>query len=340
MAETPNPLWITEADVARLMDMRDAIVALEAGFREEAAGHAANMAKTHLLWDGGSTMHAIGAVFHGPGISGTKSWTNAGARSTPLVTLWNSRDGSLLAIIEASLLGQLRTGASAGLATRWLAEPGADALALIGAGKQAMMQLAAVAAVRKLRRVRVWSRGPERSAAFAATAARELGLKVEPAATVAAAAKGAAIVTLVTRATEPLLSSAMVARGAHVNAVGAITPERREFEPALLARCATVMVDSLPQVRQLSSEFAAFYGNDEAAWGRVQTLADVARAGASRPAGADVTLAKPMGVGISDLSLAIEILQRATARSLGRPFPHPAKAQPRLRAPQTEGADS
>lgn len=326
-----NPLWLTEADVARAMDIGDAIAALEWGFREEAAGRAANMPKTHLLWDGASTMHAIGAVFPELGISGTKTWTNAAARSTPLVTMWDSRDGALKAIVEASLLGQLRTGASAGLATRWLSDPSADDFALVGAGKQALMQLAAVAAVRTLRRVRVWSRDPQRSAAFAAAAGRELDLAVEPVASVEATVKEAPIVTIVTRATEPVLFSAMVARGAHVNAMGAITPERQEFEPALLARCATVMVDSVAQVRQLSSEFNAFFGDDDASWRKVRTIAEVAQGGAARPHGADLTLAKPMGVGISDLSLAIEILRRAAAQSLGRPIPRPTKAQPRLR---------
>src|SRR5262249_31121878 len=139
MTAPTEPLWITEADVARLVDMGDAIAALEYGFREEAAGRAETMPKAHLLWDGSSTLHAIGAVFPQLGVSGTKTWTNAAAKSTPLVTMWDSRDGSLKAIVEASLLGQLRTGASAGLATSWLADPKADDFALVGAGKQAMM---------------------------------------------------------------------------------------------------------------------------------------------------------------------------------------------------------
>src|SRR5262249_42647067 len=138
------------------------------------------------------------------------------------------------------------------------------------------------------------------------------------------------IVTIVTRATRPIALSAMIARGAHVNAMGAITPERQEFEPALLGRCATIMVDSVAQVRQLSSEFIAFFGDDEARWRAVQTYAGAPRAGAGRPAAAAVTLAKPMGVGLSDLSLAIEIRRRAMAQGLGRSFPHPTKAPPRL----------
>ena len=326
----PEPLWITEADVACLVDMADAIAALEHGFRELAAGRAETMTKTHLLWDGSSTLNALGAVFPSLGVAGTKTWTNAAAKSAPLVTMWDSRDGSLLAIIEASLLGQLRTGASAGLATRWLADRRADDFALIGAGKQALMQLAAVAAVRDLRRVRVWSRDFARASAFAVEAGRELGLRVEPVASVEAAVKDAPIVTVVTRATRPVLFGAMLARGAHVNAMGAVSPERQEFEPALLARCATVMTDSVPQVRQLSSEFIEHFGDNQAAWRKVLTYAEVAKAGAVRPAGADLTLAKPMGVGLADLSMGIEIRRRAQEQGLGRRFPQPTKAKPRL----------
>ena len=82
---------------------------------------------------------------------------------------------------------------------------------------------------------------------------KTLGLNVEEASSVAQAVDGAAIVTLVTRATSPILDAGMLAPGTHVNAVGAISPERTEFEPSLLARCAAVVADSVPQVQDLST---------------------------------------------------------------------------------------
>lgn len=323
-------LWISEREVTELVDIADAIEALSAGLRLEAEGQAQNMVKTHATFGGHDTLHAIGATFEGAGFVGTKTWAHTAGGAAPLLILFDSHTGAVKAIIEAFALGQLRTGAISGLATEWLAAPEADDMALIGTGKQALSQLAAVAAVRRLRRVRIFGRNAERCRAFLARARAELGLAVEGAASVEEAVKSAAIVTLVTRATEPFLYSGMVAKGAHINAVGAIVPECLEFEPALLDRCAVIAVDNVAQVRKLSREFLERLGQDEQAWARVKPLSAVIAAGSKRPAGADLTLFKAMGMGISDLALGIEIHRRAAARGLGRPLPERVAAKPRL----------
>src|SRR5262249_22442696 len=146
---------------------------------------------------------------------------------------------------------------------KYLAAEGATDMALIGTGKQAMTQLAAVAAVRPLRRVRALSRDGAARAAFLARAQKAVGVNAEEGTSGEQAVAQDAIFTLVTRATKPILASNMLAGGTHVNAVGAISPERTEFEPALLSRCTAVVADSVPQVQNLSSEFMQYYGRDE-----------------------------------------------------------------------------
>jgi alanine dehydrogenase len=324
----PDPIWITEEEVCGLIDMGDAIAALERGLSLEAAGKAENMVKTHVLWDGGHTMHSIGAVF--PDIVGTKSWAHTEGGATPLLTLWDKHGGNLLAIIEAFALGQLRTGGISGVAAKALSKRDARTMALIGSGRQSMTQLASVAAVRELAEVRIFSPTPANRQSFIEKAKAALGLNLVAADSVASACKGADIVTLVTRAREPVLASSMLEAGAHINAVGAISPERMEFEPSIIDRCTLLAGDSPLQVRNLSREFMTRFGSDEAAWQRLQPLSSLI--GKPRPPGADLTLFKAMGMGISDLSLGIEVLTRARARGLGRTMPHPKKAQPNLRA--------
>jgi len=326
-----DTLWITEADVTSLIDMRGAIAALEHGLAQEAQGFAVNMVKTHATWGNGD-LHAIGATFAGDGLVGTKTWAHTEGGAAPVLILFDSHNGSLKAVIEAFALGQLRTAGISGLATRWLAAEDASDMALFGVGKQAMAQLAAVAAVRDLKRVRVFSRSRERAAKFAQSVEAELGVRAAPFDSVPAAVEGASIITLVTRATEPFLSSAMVARGAHINAIGAVVPERIEFEPKMLARCAQVVADNIAQVRNLSSEFTAYYGSDERAWAAVTPLSAVIADKMKRPAGADLTMFKAMGMGISDLSLGVEVLRMADEKGLGRRIPHPVRAKPKLRA--------
>jgi alanine dehydrogenase len=333
-----GPLWITEADVVVVMDMPRAIDALEAGLRAEARGAATNMTKTHVEWsvrDEHATLHAIGAVFTEAGIAGTKTWAHTPGGATPLLILYDAATGALRAIIEAFALGQLRTGAASGVATRWLAPEDATELALIGTGKQSLTQVAAVAAVRRLARVRVFGRDATRRASAAERIRQELGLDAIESSTVEEAVRDAAIITAVTRAREPFLRGGMISRGAHINAVGAIVPSGAEIAADVLARCGQIVVDSPPQARRLSRELIDFYGNDDRAWERVRPLSAVVASRSRRLSTDDLTLFKSLGMGISDLALGIDVLTACVERGLGRPVPAPQRAAPRLRSEVT-----
>jgi alanine dehydrogenase len=329
-----NTLWISEADVVAMMDLRQAIDALEQGLLAEARGEARNMVKTHAEWGDGATLHAIGAVFPPAGFAGTKTWAHTPGGATPLLILFDAATGALQAVIEAFALGQMRTGGASGVATRWLAAEDADELAIIGAGKQAITQVAAVLAVRPIRRVRVFGRNQERRNQFARRVEAELGVQAVSAASIAEAIRGAAVVTVVTRATEPIVTAEMCASGAHINAVGAIVPSRAEIAGDVLARSAKVVVDSVPQAQKLSRELIAFFGSDPAGWTGVQSLAQLVAARQPRAVSDDLTLFKSLGMGISDLSLGIELYRKAVASGLGRELPHPQKKSPRLRVTQ------
>ncbi|MBD7939951.1 ornithine cyclodeaminase family protein [Brevundimonas guildfordensis] len=323
-------LWISEAEVVDLMSLPEAIEALRQGLLEEAAGRAANMVKTHSAWADGSTLHAIGAVFEGWGVVGTKTWAHTAGGAMPLLILMDATTGQVLGVIEAFAMGQMRTGGISGLGTDLLARPDATRFAMIGAGKQAITQVAAVAAVRPLERIAVWSPTPAKREALAERVEAELGIKALAAATLDEALDGADIVTLATRARSPFLKSDALPAGVHINAVGAITPERAEFETALLDRATVISADSVPQARKLSREFMQAYGEDEARWARLQPLSRLVAEGRGRPAEADLTVFKAMGMGISDLSLAVAILKRAKAAGLGKPLPDVKRKSPRL----------
>lgn len=328
-----SPLWVTEAEVVRMMGMNEAIKALEKGLLAEAAGDAENMVKTHVAWGNGSTLHAIGATFPRAGFVGTKTWAHTEGGATPLLILFNSETGALKAIIEAFALGQMRTASASGVATKHLAAEDASVFAIIGTGKQAITQVAAVLAVRNVKRVRVFGRNEERREQFATRVRKEFELEVTAARSVAEAVEGAGIITLVTRATEPVLTAKMITKGAHINAVGAIVPSRAEVSSDTIARCTQVVVDSLPQAQKLSRELRDFFGPPEdESWKRVRSLSEMVAAEQSRSSEDDLTLFKSLGMGISDLALGIELYQKALASKLGREFAHPQRIAPRLRA--------
>jgi alanine dehydrogenase len=324
-----QPLWISESEVVSMMDIGGAIAALERGLVAEAEGNAQNMIKTHVEWDG-STLHAIGAVFPALGICGTKTWAHTKNGATPLLVLFDSDNGSLKAVIEAFALGQMRTAAASGSATRWLAAHDADQFAMIGTGKQAITQVAAVLAVRPIRHIRVFSRDEARRNQFVTRLRSEFPIEVIASTSIRDAVEGASIITVATRATDPIVTADMLLPGAHINSVGAIVPSRAEISQDVLARSTQIVTDSVPQAQKLSREMIEFFGTDSSRWNSVQPLATIVANRLLRSASDDLTLFKALGVGVSDLSLGVELYRKALDSSRGHPFPEPQRVAPRL----------
>lgn len=316
------PLWLTEADVTRSVTLGSAIAALERVLAAEAAGGASNMAKTHLMVGDNDVLQAFGGSVASEQLCGTKTWVNVAGKSQTVLVLFSLTDGSLRAAIEATALGQMRTAAMSGLGTDWLAPAGATEMAIVGTGKQALPQIASVLAVRPIRRVRIFSRKEEnRNRVVEAARAQFRDVEVMPAASMRAAVADSPIVTLCTNATQPFFTADMAGRGSHINAVGAIVPARSEFTDDVFDRCTAIAVDTLDGVKELSREFINRFGSGRDSWQRVRPLSDVIRSGQRRPANADLTLFKAMGMGIADLALAIEVLRAAEAHSLGHRLP-------------------
>jgi len=322
-------LWIDEEQVAANVSLAEAIEIVQQGFAAQARGEVSVLERSHVSWQGGS-LHALGAVSATSGFAGTRTWAATAGGTTPLLVLFDCETGALRCIVEACALGLLCTAAVSAIATRWLAAPDAADLALIGSGHQAFAQVAAIAHVRRLRRVRVFSPNPAHRKALVAQLRSELVRDAVEAASLAEALDGAPIVTLATRATAPFLEAGMLARGAHVNAIGAITPERAELSRDVLESAQRVIVDDLPAARRLSREFTDFYGTADESWQGVETLAQVVAGKRPREAGARLTLFKAMGSGLADLALGVEIYRRVLLAGGGREIAQPEPVRPRL----------
>ena len=132
---------------------------------------------------------------------------------------------------------------------------------------------------------------------------------------------GVPIITLCTNSTAPFFAAADAGQGTHINAVGAIVPARSEFTDDVFPRATAIAVDSVESVKELSREFIDYFGAGREPWDRVQPIAQVIRAGRRRPANADLTLFKAMGMGIADLAVAIEVLKRCESRGMGHRLP-------------------
>lgn len=302
----------TEREVEELLPMSEALAAVEASLTAQASGRALNHSRRRLGAPHGALLHAMEAVveIEGRWYLAYKMYSTSRQGANFVVGLYDGESGEPLAQFEANRLGQRRTGAASGLATRLLAPADAATAGLIGAGWQAESQLEALCAVRPLRRVRVFSRAPERRERFARQMSERLGLDVRPAASAAEAVAEAAIVVTATTAREPVLPEAALAPGVHINAIGSNSPQRRELEAATVQGSSRIVVDSLMQCLEEAGDLLQSMGRD-GDWNHVEELAAALVGQRARQSAAERTLFKSTGLAIWDAACAAWIWRRA-----------------------------
>jgi alanine dehydrogenase len=314
----PQPLYLSEADVARLVTVKDAIAVLEEAFGLWRDAGTTNLPRQRARLAGGS-FNLMGAACERKGIFGLKAYF-AGKGGARYHVLLYAADGSgLMAMIEADLLGALRTGAASGLATRLLANPQARTLGMIGSGKQARTQAAAVAAVRPIEHVRVYSPSREHRTAFAFAVADELGVEIEPVDSGEACVAGAEVVVTITKSAEPVCRAEWLEPGVHVNAAGANAADRREVDGATVLRAAVRATDDRAQAQIEAGEFRDLVSAGCLAWSDVVELGDLVTGKArGRGTPSEITLYKSLGVALEDIAFAELIYRRALAGKVGR----------------------
>jgi len=243
------------------------------------------------------------------------------ARIYASVLLLDAETGRTLAVFEGGWMTAMRTGAASGLATELLARRDADVLALFGAGTQAPMQLVAVHTVRPLREVRVVNRSDEHYEQLVQAAQAMLGDACPPilrAATAREALAGASLVACATAATAPLFAWQDIAPGAHINAIGAFTPDMCEVDAETLAH-ARIVVDqreaALEEAGDLLQALRAGRIVGPASWVELGDLAGGLQPG--RQTGGEVTFFKSVGNAVQDAAVALHVYTRARALGIG-----------------------
>lgn len=309
---------LREKDVRSLVHMPEALEAVEVAFMEQAHGTGVNEPRRRVRQPNG-VLHMMSGALLKRGYWGAKVYTATRQGTRFLINLYDVQTGALLALIEANYLGQLRTGAASGVATKYLARPDAGVLALFGSGFQAEAQLAAIAAVRPLRDVRIYSRKPERREAFAAAMGQRLGLSVCAVASPQEALVGADIITTATTAATPLFDGGELSSGIHINAAGSNAIGRVELDRTTIRRADLIFTDDLEGAHNESGDLVMAYERNALNWAQVRLLSDVVAGlhpGRQRPE--EVTLFESQGVALWDIALAATVYERAQAADLGQ----------------------
>src|SRR5215213_6776395 len=235
-------LFLTEGEVESLLDMRSTLDAVEDILRQHAEGRATNRARRRVaLRSSGLNVMFAGAPEIGA--LGLKAYSVAREGARFYTMLFDPETGELLSIMQSDKLGQMRTGAASGVATKHLAREDADSLGLYGAGWQAESQLEAIATAKKLSRVIVYSRTEESRKAFAEKMGERLGMEIE---TTHAPEEPAVqdIVVTSTSSKEPVLLGEWLKPGVHVNAAGSNFLFKAEIDREVVRRASFVCADS------------------------------------------------------------------------------------------------
>ena len=183
--------YITESDVRKIFTMDAAIEAVEDGFQAISSGQAINGVRSRLDTPNGSSS-VMGAVAPGMGVMGLKTYGVVKGYPTRMYVLISSTEtGEMLAVLEASTMGEIRTGAASGVATKYMARQDASTVAVLGSGAYAPDQLAAICSVRDIKTAKVFSRRPEPRQKFADDMSERLGIDVTPSETAEACIQGA-----------------------------------------------------------------------------------------------------------------------------------------------------
>ena len=305
------PLYLGEADVEALLGPADAVEAVEACFARMARGVVDARPRLRLALDPG-LLNVMAGADRELGVAGLKAYATVEGRRRPLVMLYDSGSGELVALVEAERLGRLRTGAASAVAARHLARTGARTLGVIGAGRQAETQIACIrAALPGIEEVVVYARTAERLAEFCRRAS------ASPAGYNREVAEQDVVVTITT-SRDPVLRGEWLKPGALVCAVGANRIEARELDNAALERAAFVCCDWKEQAQVEAGDLAEPVERGVLDWLEVHELAEVVSGNVvGRAAEGDVIIFKSVGIAATDLAVAKLAVDRALERGLG-----------------------
>ena len=310
-------ILLRESDVEQLLTMPAAIDLVERVHREYSSGKAMDVPRERTRVPKAG-LHILQGAVPSMGIFGYKAYTSSREGTRFLVYGFNAERGNLEVIVEADRLGMMRTGAAGGVAAKWLAREDAKVVGVFGSGWQAEGQIEALALVRKLERVKVWSRTAEKLAKFCERMRAKLQIEVVPAASPADAVTGSDIVVTITTSATPVFNGELVQPGMHINAAGSNSLLRQEIDESTVRKCDPIVVDSRPSALKEAGDLLPVLEKGRIHGGGLTELGEViagTRAGRTSPE--QVTLFESQGMAIQDLAIAAHLLGLARSQGIG-----------------------
>lgn len=315
-------LFLSEEDVRQLLTMDMALDGVESAHRDLALGQAIDTPRQRSRLPQ-TALHILQGGLPAQGVLGYKSYTSNRSGNRFLVHLHDAASGQLRAVVAADYLGMVRTGAASGVAARWLARPDSTVAGVFGAGWQAEGHVRAICATLPLKRVKVFSRNPDRLQAFCRRLSEQTGVAVVPAPSAEETVRASDVVGTVTTAAKPLFDAEWLEPGTHINAAGSNALIRQELSEAAVRRCSVLTVDAVPTALAEAGDLFPLLEKGRLHERQLIELGDVItgrRSGRESPD--EITLFESQGMAIQDLAVALRVVQAAEAQGFGTQLPY------------------
>ena len=323
-------LLLTESEVKRLLTMDEVLQAVELAFAEKGLKRVQMPAKLYIFYKRyNGDLRAMPSYLENLNISAVKVVNvhpdNRTKFNMPTVMatliLIDPQNGAPIAIMDGTWITDMRTGASGGVAAKYLARNDSKIIGLIGAGAQARTQLMALCSVyEKLEEVRIWSRTKETRKAFIDEMKRQCkGVdQMIPVEDAEEAVKGVDIVVTTTPARGPVVFDDWISPGMHITCIGADAPGKEELEPAILKR-AKIVVDDWDQASHSGEINVPLHEkiiSQNNVWGEIGEI--VAGIKKGRESSEEITVFTSTGLAIQDAVTANVAYKKALSQKIGQ----------------------
>jgi ornithine cyclodeaminase len=323
-------LVLTQKDIRQLYTMQDCLRDVEQVFRDNAAGLVHTPVRTAIDHPkyGATSLYMpsyleasdyvavkVISIFpenHAAGIKALQS----------VILLTEAKTGQHVAMMDASYLTVLRTGASSGVATKYLAREQAKSCAVLGCGAQAVGQIQAVMEVRALEEVVLYNRTiarAEEMEKILRTLYPDWTGEIRIVENADQAVKNADIVICSTKSESPLFDGASLKPGAHINAIGAFLPHMREVDLTTLQRCSKIVVDTIEGSHHEAGDLLIPVSRGE--WSFDQLHAELGEILLGHKKGREneeeITLYKSVGIAYLDTAVAKSVYELAKDKGMG-----------------------
>jgi len=319
-------LMVNHREVQQWLPMGECMEVMAETFKMLSRGNAVNPLR-HAMWlpDKSGLIGMMPAYLGDTEVMGLKAISVFPGNHTTdydshqgTVMLFETKNGHLLAMMDATKITAIRTAAVSGVATRILARDDASELAILGSGVQAKTHLEAMQVARQITGVRVWSQHFEHAQKFADQASVAATISVRAFDTVKAAVDGADIICTVTSATEPVLFGDWISPGTHINAVGSSVAFARELDTAAVVN-SKLFVDRKESTINEAGDF--LYPKKEGAIDDSHIRGEIGdilleKIG-GRASSEEITLFKSLGLAAEDVAAAHHIYQKLLKQNEG-----------------------